>query len=377
MVQLTDTLTLDRDARICADGSLVAEVFAARTGMQDYLGREVDPGNSHGLRDKDIVKVYRPESEVFKRDSLATYAAAPVTLDHPSVEVTADNWRDYGRGEINGDVARDGERVRVPIIVRDAAAVKAATTTHKQLSMGYATDLVFPQDGKHPDGTVCDAYQTNLRINHIALVRAARGGPELRVVDERQPLTNDRKDGTMPHTLIVDGLQVPNVSDEAKACIEKLQGVVTTKDTQIGTLTADLATATTTIETRDGEIVALKAKLVDAEVTPEKLQQLADARADVVGRAKMLKADIVTDGKADAEIRKEAVTAKIGDEAANLTDVAIEGAFIALTKDAQTDPVRDALRNGLPIADADKVVTDARAAMIADLKGIAPDKIAA
>src|SRR5690606_9551414 len=40
---------------------------------------------------------------------------------------------------------------------------------------------------------------------------------------------NPTQDGdyTMPHTLIIDGLQVPNVSDEAKAAIEKLQGQVT------------------------------------------------------------------------------------------------------------------------------------------------------
>jgi len=116
MVQLVDILTLDASARICADGSLVAEVFAARTGLQDYVGREVDPDNNHGLRDRAIVKVYRPESEVFKADSLATFAAAPVTVDHPSTPVTADNWRALGVGEINGDVVRDGQ-----CLARDAA----------------------------------------------------------------------------------------------------------------------------------------------------------------------------------------------------------------------------------------------------------------
>lgn len=147
MVQLTDTLDASNGVRICRDGSLVAEVFAARTGLQDYLGREADPENKHGFRDRARVSVYRPESEVFKADSLASYVAAPVTIDHPSVAVTADNWREYGRGEIHGDVVRDGQKVRVPIIVRDAQAVKSATTTHKQISMGYATELVFPADG--------------------------------------------------------------------------------------------------------------------------------------------------------------------------------------------------------------------------------------
>lgn len=114
-----------------------------RTGIQDYLGYEVDPDNAHGLRDKSTVKVYRPESEVFKADSLATFAAAPVTVDHPSTPVTADNWRALGVGEINGDVVRDGQRVRVPIIVRDATAVKARRRPQQHLN-GLCDRTGFP-----------------------------------------------------------------------------------------------------------------------------------------------------------------------------------------------------------------------------------------
>jgi hypothetical protein len=353
MVSLTDTLTLDRDARICADGSLVAEVFAARTGLQDYLGAEVDPGATRFKADQ-IVKVYRPESEVFKVDSLATYAAAPVTLDHPTVEVTADNWRQYGRGEINGDVARDGQRVRVPIIVRDAAAVKAATTTHKQLSMGYATDLQFPADGKHPDGTACDAYQTNLRINHIALVPAARGGPELRVVDERPSLTNDRKDGTMPHTLIVDGLQVPNVSDEAKACIEKLQGAL--KDEQTARA-ADKTAHDKAIATKDATIDDLKTKTVDQA----KIDALADAKAAVVADAKKVAGDKLgsTAGKTVPEVRRMAVAARLGDAAvADKSDDYIEARFDTLKDGSSTND-----RTVVNINPASQVANDSGAAV--------------
>ena len=105
--------------------------------------------------------------------------------------------------------------------------------------------------------------------------------------------------------------------------------------TKVGTLTADLATANTSIQTKDGEIAALNAKLKDAEVTPERLQALADARAKVIASALALKPGITVDGKSDAEIRKEAVTAKLGDAAANMADAAIEGAFVALTKDTK------------------------------------------
>ena len=125
---------------------------------------------------------------------------------------------------------------------------------------------------------------------------------------------------------------------------------------KVGSLTADLATANTSIQAKDGEIAALTQKLADAEVTPAKLQQLADARADVIGKAKILAPNIVVDGKTDAEIRKEAVTAKLGDSAKDMADAAIEGAFLAFTKDAKpADPLRETLKDGV------KTVGDAAA----------------
>jgi hypothetical protein len=355
MVQLTDTLTLDRDARICADGSLVAEVFAARTGLQDYLGREVDPENKHGLRDKAVAKVYRPEAEVFKVDSLATYAAAPVTLDHPSVEVTADNWREYGRGEINGDVARDGQRVRVPIIVRDAAAVKAATTTHKQLSMGYATDLVFPADGKHPDGTACDAYQTNIRINHIALVRAARGGPELRVVDERP------QEPTMK--IKIGDAEVDATNGEAvRIAVDALQTKFTALDKRATDAEATVATLTTDKATLEAKVTTLEKQVADAKLSPAALRDAAKGYALVVDKAKSLGVT-VSDEMDEPAIMKAAVSAKIGDAAKDWTDAQIAASFATLTADVKVDPVRRALADGLPqVADLSTVRDAARAA---------------
>lgn len=396
-MQLYDALDA-ATARICQDGSLVAEVFAARTGTQQYRGVEVDPENAHGLRDKAMVTVYRPASEVFARDSLASFAAAPITVDHPTDMVDASNWKRHGVGEINGDIARDGEFVRVPLIVRDAAAVEKVRTTHKQLSMGYTCMLDWTP-GTTPAGEAYDAVQRDIRINHIAAVPAARGGPELKISDERKPLhlltdgIGDAKawlkkaialhkkhmDGTAPTTgpageksqmlmmeqmenalAALDGespasrmkmdfnpkeppmkikigdAEVDATNGEAvRIAVGTLDHKLSEAETKVGTLTADNATLKTSVETKDGEIAALKQQLEDAKVTPEKLQAMADARADVIGKAKVLSPSLVADGKTDAAIRKEAVTTKLGDAAKDMSDAAIEGAFLALTKDAK------------------------------------------
>jgi hypothetical protein len=362
MVTLTDALTLDSTARICADGCLVAEVFAARTGLQDYLGREVDPSGQRFTSDQ-IVKVYRPESEVFKADSLATFAAAPVTVDHPSTAVTADNWRNLGVGEINGDVVRDGQRVRVPIIVRDAAAVRAATTTHKQLSMGYSTELVFPTDGKHPDGTACDAYQTNLKINHIALVPAARGGPELRVVDERS---------TPQETVMkikIGDAEVDATNGEAvRIAVDGLNTKLATLTTDAATAETQIATLTTDKATLEAKVTTLEKQVADAKLSPAQLRDAARAFQVVADKAKALGVT-VTDEMDEPAIMRAAVTAKLGDAAKDWNDAQFAASFSTLTASVKVSD--SAVHNLAPaqIKDADAPIADAYNAMVADMTG--------
>ena len=356
MVQLCDTLDATKTARICADGSLVADVRGARVGIQLYTPQQAGAPSTF---DGEMVRVYRPEAEVFSRDSMASFSAAVFTIDHPAEMVDADNWKQHGVGEVNGDIVRDGDFVRVPVIVRDAAAVEKVRTTHKQLSMGYTCTLDWTP-GTTPSGEAYDAIQRDIKINHIAAVPAARGGPELKISDER-PSPPEKK--TMK--IKIGDAEVDATNGEAvKVAVD---AALTAKDAKIGTLTADLATATTSIQAKDGEIAALNAKLADAEVTPAKLQALADARADVIGKAKAIAPNIVTDGKTDAEIRKEAVTAKLGDAAKDMADAAIEGAFTVLTKDAK--PASEGVQPlGAPkvLGDSAAAIQSARADWLAD-----------
>lgn len=325
MVQLCDILDANMTARICRDGSLVADVRAARVGIQTYLGAEVDPDGSLGLRDKAAVRVYRPESEVFSTDSMASYAAAPFTIDHPTTPVDSSNWRDLGVGEVNGDVVRDGGFVRVPVIVRDAVAVEKVRTTHKQLSMGYSCTL-DATPGTTPEGQTYDAVQRQIRINHIAAVPAARGGPELKISDERTAPSEKSMS-----TITIDGLPV-NLGDEAA-----VRAVIAKKDAAIATADKALADATATVSILTGEKAVLEKDLADAkaDLEPAKIDARVADRSAIVAKAKSIKADIVTDGKADADIRREVVAAKLGDAAAALDDAAIAGAFAMATADAK------------------------------------------
>lgn len=363
-----DRLELDAPKRT-KDGYLAIRARAGRVGVYQYTGSEIDPQNEHGLRDKAIVNVLRDEETVFDRAAQQSFIGKPVTDDHPTEPVTADNWKRHARGTIMG-VARDGEYQAFDILLTDAETIAKVDAGKRELSNGYGAELEFGQFTA-PDGTICDARQSKITGgNHCALVDRGRAGPDCAIKDlavcdaltadglaELQAtLTNDRKDGTMPHILIVDGLQVPNVSDEAKACIEKLQGQLTAKDTAIADAKAEHDKA---IAKLDAKVEELESKVVDQA----QIDALADAKADTVAKAKAVCGDKLPDtaGKTVGEVRRMALDAK-GIDCTDKSDDYIEARFDALTADTndqKVEPITPAVNVGDAAAKEAEALTKA------------------
>ena len=65
-VTLTDAARVS-GIRQTSDGYLVAEARVARTGIQEYSRREL------GMGGDGVVRVYRPESEVFAEDAMTSH----------------------------------------------------------------------------------------------------------------------------------------------------------------------------------------------------------------------------------------------------------------------------------------------------------------
>ena len=333
------------------DGYLVADARVARTGIQLYAGYEV------GRPDMPVVRVYRPEEEVFSRDTLASFAHRPVTNDHPNEPVTADNWKQFAVGQTADEVARDGQFIRVPLMVADAAAIKAIEDGKRELSAGYTCDLAW-ESGETASGEAYDAIQRNIKINHVAIVDRGRAGSQARIGDGAgswgaRPVTlptADERNRKMPDNLrkvLVDGLQVETTDAGAQA-IDKL-----TKDkAALEQRLADaekahseaLAAKDAELAKKDAEIDDLKGKVLDAAA----LDKLVQARANLIATAKSIVADVKTDGLSDAEIRKAVVVAKLGDDAVKgKTEAYIDARFDILAEDAakNADPVRAALQS--------------------------------
>jgi hypothetical protein len=178
---LCDRYDLDDAAKVryTTDGYMVAMPRVARTGIQLYYGSEL---GMTGQDAKKVMKVYRSQDEVFKSSSLQSFPHKPITDDHPPVNVTADNWSQYAKGQAGDEVVRDGDFIRVPMVVMDGGTIKKFKDGKAELSVGYECEIDF-SPGTAPDGTQYDAMQKNIRANHIAVVDAARGGGQLRIGD--------------------------------------------------------------------------------------------------------------------------------------------------------------------------------------------------
>ena len=364
-MKFTDRATVT-GLRKTADGYLVGEVRCARTGCQTYHGSEI------GLVDAGMVTVYRPDEAVFAKDSMATFAGKPVTVGHPSEPVTADNWKTHAVGDIGEEIARDGEFVRVPIKLMDAAAIQAVQDGTREISMGYTTPLEV-RDGMAPDGTKYQAVQTGpIRINHLALVSKARGGSELRIGDGADQwgaapviTTSKTKEDTMSDALktVVLGDQAAQVAADSVGIIDKF------KADQAKTLADAIAAKDATIEEKDEEIGKLKADLAAAKKqipTSDALDSLVAERAALLADAEKL-AGIKDAAGTVAEIRKAIVAKRLGDEAvADASDAEITGMFKAIKASGQTkDAFADTMRNIAPVTDA---ASDAYTQMLADMQ---------
>lgn len=346
--------------RLTRDGFMVAEARVARTGIQLYnageLGMDGEPGR--------LVRVFRPPEEVFSADAMASYAHRPVTDDHPTELVDSKNWRRLAKGQTGDEVLRDGEFVRVPIMLMDADAISKVTASGKnELSMGYTMDLEVV-DGETPDGQQYDAIQRNLRMNHLALVSHARGGSKLKLGDENQE--GSTMSDTKLTTVTVDGLSVETTDAGAQAISKlttELAGVRRQAADAETTHTQALAAKDAELASKDAEIDTLKSKVL----SDKDIDARVNDRADLIATAKTI-ADKDYTGMSDSAIRAAAVTAKLGQAVVDGKSADyIAARFDILAEDANQDPVRRTVRKGLDNHQQNNA-EQAHAAMVSDMQ---------
>lgn len=335
-----DALTLDAPRRT-QDGYMAVRAKAARTGVYQYTGRELDPENKHGLRDRASVNVLRDDSTVFDTAAARSFIGKPITDDHPKESVTASNWRDHARGTIMGAL-RDGDYLTFDLLLTDAAAIAAIDAGKRELSNGYSSNLEFGAFTA-ADGTDCQARQTSISGNHVALVDRGRAGADCRITDSvalcdalpSNILDNLKTEKPVPKIMLIDGLSVDIANaDTAESTIKTLLAARDTATGEVVTLKAENATLKTDAAAKDTKVSALEQQLKDSKPTTAQLLDAAKSYGQVVGKAKALGVT-VTDAMDEAGVMKAVVDAKMGEKAKGWNADQVAASFAVLTNDVK------------------------------------------
>ena len=153
------------------EGYLKVWCKAARVGTQLYT-------RGDGAQ----VREFRPEDEVAKPESLASFGMKAVTMGHPPVLLDSGNTKVHQIGHAGSQVRYSDGFVEVALLITDKGAIERIQRGDAQeVSAGYRVDF-DPTPGVTPQGESYDGVQRNIRVNHIAIVPKGRAGRDVRLI---------------------------------------------------------------------------------------------------------------------------------------------------------------------------------------------------
>lgn len=327
--------------RTTQDGYLVADAIVARTGIQQYSGAEM------GRLDQRVVRVYRSEDQVKDIQSVQTYSHAPITMGHPEEMVTADNWKDLAKGEAGEDAKWEDGRLRLPLIVKDAEAIQAIRDGVRELSAGYTCDIDWTP-GTTPDGEAFDAQQTNIRINHVAIVPRGRAGVA-RIGDAKSwgasPVSSQEANHMADNTQTVVAFdEAYDVNDAGKRLADRYKTALDAAQSENTELADKLSEVT---KAKDAEIAKLKAEkdaaeqnAKDAAISPAQMTKLIADRKATIDKAVSLGLDAKkAEEMSEEDMKEEVVKKKMGEKAKDYAPEQFASAFDALEVQPSPHPL--------------------------------------
>lgn len=264
-VKRLDSIRLDRnDSTYFTDeGYLVDHPILTSCGIFEYT----NPDGS-------VRRELRLPEYVFDEESLKTYKGKPIIITHDAGVVDKSNVDREQVGTILSEGTRDGEDVRAEIIIHDTDAMKKSGL--KELSLGY--NLVLLEEPGVWNGEHYDAIQTQIVINHLAIVASARAGEQARLnIDSSEKnLLRGGKKMKIRNTRRIDGEsltpeELEQAIKEYKA--KRAEEAVDSEDEVIEDVNSD-------DEAQEEEAVSADEDDVQEGSTPEDIAQLVKDRKD-------------------------------------------------------------------------------------------------
>jgi len=334
---ITDKLNLSSKRVYTDEGFLKVPATIGRTGIQDYYAGELKLSDRNPT---DVVKVYRPPEEVFKQDSMDSFAAKAVTNNHPPVLVDSKNFKTYSVGFSGNEITRDGDFLNAELNITDSETVKDINSGKVELSNGYVCDLEW-EAGVTPEGKTYDAVQRKIKGNHIAIVTKGRAGSSCKVADNMS-ITGDE---TLMKK-IINGVEY-EVTDQVGQAVDQLITKCNDAEKEASEMKEKAEDAEEKKKEAEKESKetndALQAKLDDATSkipTTDAINQMVVDRAKFVETAKSIVATFDCSDKDEATCKREIVADKYPDlKLEDKSDDYIAARYEILAEDACVEDV--------------------------------------
>lgn len=176
---------IGRTREITPEGYLLCrDVRLARTGILIYGDGEVPvkPDNTG------LIQVYRGDDVLFAPTTIASTEGKPVVDDHPEDWVTPKNWQKLSKGSghnVHQGEGEDAEYLMADLLIMDESAIEAVQKGKVEISLGYDAEYTQISPGK--------GVQSNIVVNHIALVDKGRCGSRCSIGDSFMPTKVKKK----------------------------------------------------------------------------------------------------------------------------------------------------------------------------------------
>jgi len=256
------------DKKLNENGYLVVKCIFARTGIQERYGAEIN----EDFEATKLYKEYRSPDEVFKPEVIEAFKNIVITNDHPNELLNSKNTKFYAIGFVSSPVrVVDDSYLECEITIYDDSTIEDIQAGKMELSAGYLYNLEVVENPNY------DYIQTDIKPNHIAIVKAGRCGSKCSLAIDNKPNLNEGKcmKKVVFKIMLPDGTEkiVSEVEVENEELAKNLQGVA---DSLFEATKTAKATDEDEIKAKDDEIEALKTELKTKDETIDKLQAEKD-----------------------------------------------------------------------------------------------------
>jgi hypothetical protein len=229
-----DNITIS--AELSKDGWIIDRPIVTRAGIFVY-------------KDKDgkQVREFRPETEVFKEDSLNSIRGMPITDGHRGILTTDSRLDGVIVGSVLGPGVKQENDVVADIVIHNVKKIGSK----RELSLGYVCD-VDPTPGEW-NGQKYDQVQKNITYNHLAVVNKGRAGNARIRLDANEFVSFDVEDDMTDLPKVrLDGIEY-SAAPEVINKISKLEAEISTLVTRADKAEAERDTVKNTLETAKNE----------------------------------------------------------------------------------------------------------------------------